>query len=176
MEGDGGLAPAQPSDRAYAPPPDKPLTKHRQYDLGFEIGVRNVVVTDPSFDPYSTDDVLTSFALSATWTPLHFDIVTLGLVGEWSPGGSTGAARGDETSLAVHRGAIGAQARVALGRRVYLHAKVAPAILAISGDIEDPAVERPLEADNVTWGLDATGGAAVVCDRAKVRASCRPSR
>lgn len=165
-EGEVGLTAANPSDATYTPPPPKPLTKHQQYDLGFEVGVRNVVVTDPSYDPYSTDDVLTSFALSATWTPIHFDVLTLGLVGEWSPGGSTGSARGDETSLVVHRGAVGAQARVALGSRVYLHAKVAPSILAISGDIQDPALEAPLEADSVTWGLDATGGAAVLIGRA----------
>ncbi len=161
----GTGAPAAPSDSTYVPDAERPLTRYRQYDLGFELGMRNVVATDPSFDPYSGDDVLSSFALAATWTPLHVDVLTFGLVGEWNPGGSTGTARGDLTSLTVHRGSLGAQARLALGRRVYLSAKVAPSILAVSGNIHDPAIDRPLEADSVTWGLDATGGAAVLIAR-----------
>jgi len=167
---DGALpkvaSPSTPSDAAYEPEPETPLTKHRQYDLGVEAGVRNVVATDSSYDPYSGDDALTSFALTATWMPLHVDPLSFGLVGEWNPGGSTGSARGAATSLFVHRMSLGAQARLALGRRVYLHAKVAPSILAVSGNIDDPAIGRPLSADSITWGLDATGGAAVLIARA----------
>lgn len=174
---EGATEPAAPAPPSVAPPavvespPDRadepaPLTKHRQYDLGFELGVRNVVATDPSYDPYSEDDALTAAAFAVTWMPLQYDLFTVGLVGEWDPGGSTGSARGDATSLFVHRASVGAQARLALGSRVYLHARVAPSMIFVSTSIEDPAIPRPLEADSFTWGLDATGGAAVLIARA----------
>ena len=148
-----------------AAPPAK-LKRYVQRHVGFEAGMRTTVVLDEGYDPYSANDLLPHFAAAATWVPLRMAPFSVGLVGEYDLGRSSGMARGDATSLVIHRASVGLQARLALGRRVYAFAKAAPSVMYLRGGITDAAIDRPLTADAWTWGVDATGGAAVLIGRA----------
>lgn len=149
-------------DAGYDEPrPEKPK-RYVQRHLGLEIGARTAVVLFEGFDPYSRSDLLPSFALAATWTPVRVGAFRLALRGEYDIGGQSATARGDETSLVVHRFAGGLEAGLLLGPRVRMFAKAAPALLHLRASIDDPAIDRPLVARTFTWGLDATGGTAVM--------------
>lgn len=150
----------------YDVAPRAKLKRYVQRHVGFEAGMRTTVVLDEGYDPYSSNDLLPHFAASATWVPLRMAPFSVGLVGEYDLGGSSGMARGDATSMLVQRASLGLQARLALGSRVYTFAKAAPSVMYMRGSITDAAVDRPLTADAWTWGVDATGGAAVMIGRA----------
>jgi hypothetical protein len=150
-------------------PPEKPK-RYTQRHLGFEIGARNQIVLFEGFDPYSRSDLLPHFAVAATWVPVRAGAVSLGVVGEYDIGGQSATARGDATALTVHRFSAGLQARFALASRLYTFVKAAPAALHLRASIDDAALDRPLVARTWTWGLDTTGGAALLLGAAGDRA------
>jgi hypothetical protein len=148
-----------------AAPPAKPKRSIQRH-VGFEAGMRTTVVLDEGYDPYSANDLLPHFAGAVTWMPLRAAPFSLGFVGEYNIGGRSGMARGDATSLLIQRASVGLQGRLALGSRVYAFAKAAPSVMYMHSSITDAAVDRSLTADAWTWGVDTTGGAAVMIGRA----------
>lgn len=87
-------------------------------------------------------------------TLLRFGPASILLFAEWGLGTRNAQARGQDASLTLHRLAGGAETRIALARRFYLDAKLAPMAYHLRGTIVDSGLDRPLVSRAWTWGLD----------------------
>jgi hypothetical protein len=138
-------------DKVETPPPPR----HR---FGAEIGVRLLVIDDPSFDPYSENDLIGQASVGGAVMAFAVGPFALGLVAEYDIGRKSAMARGDETSLTLHRIAWGASLELRLWR-FDLYARLMPAALHAAATLDDPGFDLPLSASGWTWGLDTLGGA-----------------
>jgi hypothetical protein len=120
-------------------------------------GLRNLWVLDPSFDPYAGDDRLTQATIAFDLRPVQLGPFGLGLTAEYDVGGRGATMRGARASIAVHRLALGAEARVELWR-LELFARGTPAAIYADASVDDESFPRALDAGGWTWGVDATGG------------------
>lgn len=132
--------------------------------FGAELGLRTTLIADEGFEPYGGSDVnmLGQFVIAATFAPLELGPVSLAIVPEYSVGVRGEHTRDQEASISVHRLAGGVLADVALIRHLHLYARVALGATYLHGRITSSTVDLQLEADNWTWGLDTTGGLAVL--------------
>ncbi len=142
------------ADRVEAPeePPQPPA---RPTEIA--AGARVMVVSSTGLDPYSSGDVLAQASVGFAQTVVKLDRFSLLGVAEYDFGMAGASVRGNESSLAVHRMALGLESRLRVASRLYLFAKAAPSVLALRGSITTGAAE-PLVARPWTWGLDTTGG------------------
>jgi hypothetical protein len=83
---------------------------------------------------------------------------SLGLVAEYDVGRVEDNARGVPSSLVMQRVAGGLQAQLDLWR-FQLYARGTPGAIYATAELEDPGIDRALEADGWTWAVDVTGGA-----------------
>ncbi len=142
------------ADRAEAEPP--PRWK-RDVELG--LGVRMMFMPDTGFGPYASNDVLGQIALTGGLELLRAGRFSLALAAEWDGGGRSAQARGTVSSIFLHRFSGGLEARFALAPRLIGFVKAAPVAVYVHATIEDAlVVDRPIEANEWTWGLDATAG------------------
>jgi hypothetical protein len=142
---------------AAQPPKTRPLPHH----FGIQVGVRTTHIPHSGYDPYADSNGLAQASFVGVYTPWRTLPFSVHLVGEWNIGRSTSIARGDPTSLAIHRIALGIEGRYEPVSRLYLFAKVAPSALHLRGEIEDFGLGATLTSRTWTWGLDTTGGAAL---------------
>jgi hypothetical protein len=132
-------------------------------DLAFHGGLRVVFAADPGLGPYMTTGSIPELALGASLPLLRQGRFSLAALAEWDVGSRSASTRGDTTSLTVNRLAGGFEGRLALAPRLYAFARLAPSATHVGASIDDVAASgRPLEAGGWTWGLDATGGAALM--------------
>jgi hypothetical protein len=154
------VTPSTPQDTtpdAAPPPRTRPLPHH----IGIQLGVRTTHIPHSGYDPYADSNGLAQAAFAATYTPWRSLPLSVHLVGEWDIGRTSSIARGDPTSLMIHRIALGIEGRYEPVSRLYLFAKVAPSALHLRGEIEDIPLGATLASRTWTWGLDTTGGAAL---------------
>lgn len=158
-------APARPAQVAAPPPtvvvvvPDLPRPEPPSTpDVNLGVGVRGMLLPSAGFDPYSSNDFMAMSALTAGLTVLRFGRASITLSAEWNVGTRSGLARGQETSLTLHRLAGVAETRYQLGRRFFLAVKVSPAAFHARASLDDPSIERPLVSRTWTWSLEAAGG------------------
>jgi hypothetical protein len=144
-----------PPDAVSTPPAPRP-------DVHFDAGLRGMLISSPGFDPYAGNDLLMQLSLGAGLTVLRAGNVSILLFARWDWGSRTDVARGEDTSLEVHRLGGGAETRWQLARRFYLSAKLSPAALYLRGSIADTSIDRLLVSRTWTWGLDVTGGAGLL--------------
>jgi hypothetical protein len=82
-----------------------------------EMGYRGSFVTSPGFDPFSTNDFLPQFSISASRTVVASGPVSFAAGLAWDYGSSGATARGDATSLSTHRLTVPLEGRVHFARR-----------------------------------------------------------
>jgi hypothetical protein len=141
-------APATP---AHAP--------RRQYvSLGF--GIRAAHIESKGYDPYSESDGQPMMTLFGTVTPWPTRPFSVHLAFEWDYGSSESHARGIESTLDLHRLALGLELRYLPISRISLFARAMPAAIHAGGVVKDASFTDHLEANAWTWGVDATAGAA----------------
>jgi hypothetical protein len=140
------------------PAPEPP--SHPDVNLG--VGMRAMLLPSVGLDPYSSNDFLAMSALTAGLTVARFGRASITLSGEWNVGTRNGMARGQDTSLTLHRLAGVAETRYQLGRRFFLAVKVSPAAFHARATLADTSIERPLVARSWTWSLEAAGGVGLL--------------
>lgn len=163
-------APEAPAP-AEVPPPDvtspaeepapatmAPQPRHAPPRLALEGGVRMSILPDESFDPYANNDLLPGVSAGAFFVPFEAGPWSFGVASEYTLGGHSAQTRGANASVAIHRVTLGLLARRTLGARALVYGRVAPGLDVVSGSIDDPSLDRPLEVDTFTWAFDTSGG------------------
>ena len=136
------------------------VRENRQSFWQGQVGVRSTFVTDPGFDPFATDNALTSFSLGMSRTLFEQDAFSLAPGLFWDFGSRSATARGDETSLSAHRLGLGLEGRCHLAPWMYALVRVTPSAIQQSARLSDPLAAAPYVASAWTFGLDASAGAA----------------
>jgi Zn-dependent protease len=89
--------------------------------------------------------------------------MTFAVGAEYDLGHHGATARGQQTSLVLHRLAGSILIDATIIRHLHTYARFAPGAIYLHGAIEDAALpERPLVSDAWTWAVDTTGGIAVL--------------
>jgi len=162
---DGGAAIVRaPSAPDAAPPPPEPARAEpsSRPEVSIGAGLRGSLLRSAGFDPYAGNDLFVQGSVLVGMTILRVGKAAVMLSAQWDGGTRSATARGEESSLAVHRFSGVAEMRYHLHRRFFLGAKLAPAAFYLSGSITDAGVDRPLTSHRWTWGMDTSGGAGVL--------------
>ena len=125
-----------------------------------QAGVRSTFVTDPGFDPFSTADALTSFSVGASRTVFEQGAYSLAPGVFWDYGSSSATARGQQTSLSAHRLGLALEGRCHLAPWAYALLRVTPSAIHQRARLSDPFAAAPYVANDWTFGIDASAGAA----------------
>lgn len=160
----GAPPPSTPVPEPEADEPKEPAPTTLPHWFGAEIGVRTTLLTHDGFEPFVADSVslLGQLALAASVTPLKFAPIEIGFVPEYNVGAVSHTLRGQESSLALHRLAVGVRVDATITRHLHLYVRGAPAAVYLHGSIRDAAIDRSVVSNGWTWGIDATGGIAVL--------------
>jgi hypothetical protein len=150
------LALARP---ASAESPEDERTS-RQSFWQAQVGVRSTFVSDPGFDPFASDNALTSFSVAASRTVFEQGAYSLAPGIFWDYGSRSASARGDQTSLSAHRLGLALEGRCHLAPWVYGLLRVTPSAIQQSARLNDPFATAPYVANAWTFGVDASAGAA----------------
>jgi len=138
----------------------EPLGSHQPHIEG-SLGVRASKVASSGYDPFATSDELMQVSLGVGATALRFDRWSLAGVAFWDYGGRSSSARGEPTSLSSHRLTIGPELRYHLLPQLYFFAEALPAFAYTETSLDDNVANATLHARHWSYGLDASGGAAV---------------
>ena len=138
----------------------EPLYGNREAFWQGQIGMRSTFVTDPGFDPFATDNVLTSFSLGASRTVFDSDAFSLAPGIFWDYGARSATARGALTSLSSHRLSAALEGRYHFAPWGYGLVRVTPSAIQQSAELNDSLAAAPFVASGWTFGLDASAGAA----------------
>lgn len=125
-----------------------------------ELGVRSTFVTDPGFDPFSSDNALTQFSLGVARTVWVEDRVSFapGLI--WDYGLRSATARGQDTSISSHRLALALEGRYHLFPFVYGLVRLTPGAVHQSAELDDSLSPAPFVAKSWAFSLEASAGAS----------------
>jgi hypothetical protein len=160
---------AAPGARAQMPPPAElgepsPAIDTRTEMWRVEMGYRGSYIPSAGYDPFSTNDFFPEFSASASrtvWTssPLPYAFSFAPGV-SWDFGNAGATARGDATSLTMHRVTIPLEGRYHLGRWGYAFLRVAPGLAVASTHIDDTAAPAPLTNTRWLFATDVSAGYA----------------
>ena len=134
-------------------------------EINLALGFRAMVMPSAGLDPYAADNSVVQLSLAAGPTLLRRGPVSIAALAEWNFGNKNSTARGDATSLTMHRIGLGLESRLQLASRWMIFAKLAPAAVNLRGTITDAGLDRPLVSRSWSWALDTTAGAAVLFAR-----------
>lgn len=134
-------------------------------EINLALGFRTMIMPSAGLDPYAANNTVVQLSLAAGPTLLRRGPVSIVAMGEWSFGTKESTARGDTTSLTMHRLGVGLETRFQLASRFMIFAKLAPAAVNLRGTIVDPGLLRPLVSQSWSWALDTTAGAALLFAR-----------
>jgi hypothetical protein len=154
------LAAASPAAAADAVADAEPRYAARERFWQGQVGLRSTFVTHPGFDPFATDNALTSFSLGVSRTVFNYDAFSLAPGVFWDYGGRSASARGAPSSLTSHRLAVALEGRYHFAPWAYALVRLTPSAIQQSAQLEDPLAAAPLVARAWTAGLDASAGAA----------------
>jgi hypothetical protein len=138
----------------------QPLYGNRESFWQGQVGMRSTFVTDPGFDPFASDNVLTSFSIGVSRTVFDYEAFSLAPGFFWEYGARSATARGQPTSLGSHRLALGLEGRYHFAPWVYGLVRLTPSAIQQSAELTDQLAIAPFVASAWTFGLDASAGAA----------------
>jgi hypothetical protein len=124
------------------------------------LGVRASRVSDAGYDPFASTDELSQVSLGVGGTILREQRFSLSAVGFWDYGTQSSTARGQPSSLALHRLTIGPEARYHLLPPLYVFVHVLPAFGHTTASIDDGVAQVARSARHWSYGVDAAAGAA----------------
>jgi hypothetical protein len=125
-----------------------------------ELGVRSTFVSDPGFDPFSSDNALTQLSLGVARTLWAEDRVSFAPGVIWDYGWRAATARGQDTSISSHRLALALEGRYHLFPFLYGLVRVTPGAVHQSVEVDDSLSPAPFVAKSWAFALDASAGAA----------------
>jgi hypothetical protein len=124
-------------------------------------GVRSALFRSAGYDPFSTNDVFTQFAATATWAARTSASLASALGVAWESGGAQAQARGADTDLSLSRLGLALEERFAPRPWAYAFLRVCPGWLRGTASLKDPTIAAPLRTTFATLSVDASLGAAV---------------
>jgi len=125
-----------------------------------EAGVRSMYITNPGYDPVSTDNSLIQFSLGVSrtlWDQDQFSFAP-GII--WDYGESSATARGQTTGLQTHRLALALEGRYHFLPWMYGLVRVAPGALHQRVELDDSAAIAPFVARHWSFAFDSAAGVA----------------
>jgi len=144
-----------------APPAQaEPLYGSRESFWQGQVGFRSTFVTDPGFDPFATDNVLTTFSLGFSRTLFDYDAFSFAPGFVWDYGTRSANARGQATNFAAHRLALALEGRYHFAPWVYGLVRVTPGTIHQRQELKDPLAAAPFVAKEWTFALDTSAGLA----------------
>ncbi len=155
-------APAQPPPPLAVPPSPSeraPSVLRGPLRFGAELGWRGQRITSAGYDPYSRDDWHGFSSLSGWFVAWRSGPWSVAATAGWDVGVSTAAARGQETSLALHRLWLAPEGRMQLGRLGHVLLRVGPSVWHMRGQLSDDGLAAPLVRRPWKVGADAALGA-----------------
>jgi hypothetical protein len=139
----------------------RPLVRPPVWEV--EAGLRTMFIKDAGYDPFSADDALAQFSLTATRALVRRGDLALAAGVGLDLGGSSATARGASSSLTLTRVSAVAEGRYQPLSRLYLFGRLAPGLLHGSATIDDassPAASG-LTGNFDSFSLEASGGGAL---------------
>jgi hypothetical protein len=152
----GGQAVPRPEGVSPARRIDTPEAMWR-----FELGYRGNFVTDAGYNPFSTKDYLGQVSIAATRTVFVRGRFSFAPGLAWDYGSSNATARGDASSLQMHRLEVPLEGRVHFGRWGYALLRAAPGVAMESVEIDDASLSAPLTKNRWLFAGDVSAGYAV---------------
>jgi hypothetical protein len=147
---------AEASAPALARPIDRFKTMWR-----FEIGYRGTFVREATFDPFSTQDYFAQVSLGGSRTVYSRGRFSFAPGFAWDYGKAGATARGDATSLEVHRLLVPLEGRIHFGPWGYAFARAAPGVGVVTAEVNDPALPNaPLTKNRWLFAGDLSAGYA----------------
>jgi hypothetical protein len=125
-----------------------------------EVGYRGSYVPDAGYDPFSTNDFLPQFSLTATRTLVAENHLSFAAGLSWEEGSSSANARGDQAFLGVQRLEVPLEGRVHMGRLGYVFVRAAPGAVAEHAQLSDTAAAATLSKTRWLFATDVSGGFA----------------
>ncbi len=138
----------------------EPIYRSRERFWQGQLGMRSTFVTDPGFDPFATDDMLTSFSLGVSRTVFNHESFSLAPGLFWDYGARSATARSSPSSLGSHRLGLSLEGRYHFAPWAYGLVRLTPSAIQQSAQITDQLAAAPLVARAWTAGIDASAGAA----------------
>jgi hypothetical protein len=126
----------------------------------FELGYRGAFVTDPGYDPFSTQNFFPQVSMVASRTVYvrgHFSYAP-GIA--WDYGRTSATARGDAASLEVHRLVVPLEGRMHFGQWGYVFLRAAPGVALENAEVDDPTGAAPMSKSRWLFATDVSGGYA----------------
>jgi hypothetical protein len=151
-----------PTEETQASPeaPHARVWDRREMMTQLEIGYRGSFVTNAGYNPFSTNDYLPQFSLAASQTVFawHRFAFAAGIAWDFANTGAT--ARGDTSSLTMHRLTAPLEGRTHFGDWGYLFLRVAPGTAVVNAEIDDPSAPAPLAKNRWLFATDVSAGYA----------------
>jgi hypothetical protein len=114
-----------------------------------ELGYRGVFVTNPGYNPFSTQDYFSGVSLAVSRTVLSDGALSFAPGVAWDFGSSSATSRGDATSLTVHRLSVPLEGRLHAGAMGYAFLRIAPG--AASEHVQVSDVSSPSSLTKTQW-------------------------
>jgi hypothetical protein len=125
-----------------------------------EAGFRSMYITNPGYDPVSTDNALVQFSLGASRTLWDEGQLSFAPGIVWDYGESSATARGQSTGLQAHRLALTLEGRYHFLPWMYGLVRVAPGALHQRVEVEDPMAIAPYVSRHWEFAFDSAAGVA----------------
>lgn len=126
-----------------------------------DAGLRETLVRDASFDPYSKNDLLPQATVSGARTLWSRERFSLALGLRWDFGSSSAEARGANTSFVTHRFTVPIEGRVTIVDGLYAFGRLAPGGVWQRAKVEDASLAEPLSHSGWVFASDLSAGASV---------------
>ncbi len=137
-----------------------------------EAGLRSMYITNPGYDPVSTDNSLLQFSLGASRTLWDQGQLSFAPGIVWDYGESSATARGQNTNLQAHRLALTLEGRYHFLPWMYGLVRVAPGAVHQRVQLDDASAIAPYVARKWSFAFDSAAGVAfLLAPQAEIAAS-----
>jgi hypothetical protein len=153
---------AGPSQVAPERLPVAPESREAHEVVGrLELGYRGVFVTNPGYNPFSTQDYFSGASLVVSRTVLSDAAFSFAPGLAWDYGAAAATARGDHASLMVHRLSVPLEGRLHAGAVGYFFVRFAPGVASEHIEVSESSAPTNLTKTQWLFATDASAGYAV---------------
>jgi hypothetical protein len=153
----GGAAPVAPERLPVAPESREPHEVVGRVELGY----RGVFVTNPGYNPFSTQDYFSGASLVVSRTLLSDAAFSFAPGLAWDYGSTAAMARGDHASLTVHRLSVPLEGRLHAGAMGYFFVRLAPGVASEHIEVSEASAPTNLTKTQWLFATDASAGYAL---------------
>jgi hypothetical protein len=126
----------------------------------FELGYRGAFVSEAGYNPFSTHDYFAQVSMGGSRTVYTRGSFSLSPGFSWDYGRSSASARGDATSLDLHRLVVSLEGRMHFGAWGYAFVRAAPGVALENAEVDDPTSPAPLTKSRWLFATDLSAGYA----------------